>query len=140
MVFAPQNGILKAPRDVGIHAVCHHHERLDSVFAQPYSPAAANREHRAVGTPREGKIRFALDELAPFEVVLAKKGEEVKKSLSLAPKVKAPVSRGQALGKLTLEQGGRVIAEVDIVASRDVGRLSYGGILSRVLRAGLLRG
>ena len=79
-------------------------------------------------------------ELAPFEGVLARKGEEVKKTLSLVPNVKAPVSRGQALGKLTLEQGGRVIAEVDIVASRDVGRLSYGGILSRVLRAGLLRG
>ncbi len=79
-------------------------------------------------------------ELAPFEGVLARKGEEVKKTLSLVPGVKAPVSRGQVLGKLTLEQGGRVIAEIDIVAACDVGRLSFGGIFSALLRFGLFRG
>ena len=67
-LVAPQDGILEAPRDVGIHAAGHHNERLDSVFAQPYSPAAADREHRSVWTPREGEVRLALDELASVEV------------------------------------------------------------------------
>jgi D-alanyl-D-alanine carboxypeptidase (penicillin-binding protein 5/6) len=79
-------------------------------------------------------------EVAPFEGVLAKKGEKIQKTLSLVPSVKAPVHKGQVLGKLTLEQGGRVIAEIDIVAACDVERLSYGGILSRLLRFGLMRG
>ena len=87
-----------------------------------------------------GQSEAVAAEVAPFEGVLAKKGEKIQKTLSLVPSVKAPVHKGQVLGKLTLEQGGEVIAEIDIVAACDTERLSYGGILSRVLRFGLLRG
>ena len=54
--------------------------------------------------------------------------------VALEPTVTAPVSRGQRLGTLTVKSGEQVLKEVPLVASQDVGRLSYGEIYLLVLK------
>lgn len=81
-----------------------------------------------------GQMSGVPVELACCEGILARKGEKITKSVTLAESVKAPVSAGQQLGTLTVSQQGRVIAEVPIVAGADVPKLGLGGILSRLLR------
>ncbi|MBR4303762.1 MAG: D-alanyl-D-alanine carboxypeptidase, partial [Clostridia bacterium] len=81
-----------------------------------------------------GQMSGVPVELACCEGILARKGEKITKSVTLAESVKAPVSLGQQLGTLTVSQQGRVIAEVPIVAGADVPKLGLGGILSRLLR------
>ncbi|MDD5863206.1 MAG: D-alanyl-D-alanine carboxypeptidase, partial [Firmicutes bacterium] len=54
--------------------------------------------------------------------------------VALEPTVTAPVSRGQRLGTLTVKSGEQVLKEVPLVASQDVGRLSYGEIYLLTLK------
>ena len=67
---------------------------------------------------------------------LSKKGEDkkYKRKYILEKSIKAPVKKGQQLGFLRLEQNGSVLAEIPIVASCDVPRLSFGGVFSLLLR------
>ena len=58
--------------------------------------------------------------------------------VALEPSVTAPVQQGQRLGTLTVKSGEQVLKEVPLVASQDVGRLSYGEIyLLTLKRAGM---
>ena len=73
-------------------------------------------------------------ELSAAGKILTKKGAEITKTVTMEQKVKAPVKKGQQLGFLRLEQSGSVLAEIPIVASCDVPRLSFGGVFSLLLR------
>lgn len=52
----------------------------------------------------------------------------------------APVEKGQKVGTLTVTSGGEVLAELPLVASEAVERLSYGQILLRCLQMAFLGG
>ncbi|MGM9548529.1 MAG: D-alanyl-D-alanine carboxypeptidase family protein [Faecousia sp.] len=54
--------------------------------------------------------------------------------VTLEETVTAPVSLGQKLGTLTVKSGEQVLKEVPLVASENVGRLSYGEIYIMILK------
>ena len=55
--------------------------------------------------------------------------------IDLAESVTAPVVQGQSLGRMTVKSGETVLAEVDIAAAEDVGRLSFLRIYGHLLGA-----
>ena len=52
----------------------------------------------------------------------------------LCPSVTAPVEKGQQLGVLCVSSGGKLLAQLPLVAQQEVPALSYGDILLRLLR------
>lgn len=56
------------------------------------------------------------------------------REVQLAEGVSAPVAQGQTLGTLTLKSGGEVLAEIPLVAETGVARLTWGELMSRILR------
>ncbi len=54
--------------------------------------------------------------------------------LVLEENVKAPVSRGQRLGTLTVRSGEQILAQIPMVAQLPVGRMSFQQIFTLVLR------
>ena len=55
--------------------------------------------------------------------------------ITLEEGVKAPVSRGQKLGMLTVKAGEYVLKQIPLVAQAGVSRLSFGQIWGQVIRA-----
>jgi len=53
--------------------------------------------------------------------------------VAVVERVAAPVAAGQKLGTLTVTAGGRVVAQVDLLAARDVARLGFFDILRGLL-------
>ena len=60
------------------------------------------------------------------------KGIAVRKILPQA--VRAPISKGEVLGKVLVEYNGEKIGEADIMATQDVDVIGFGGIFYRILR------
>ncbi len=54
--------------------------------------------------------------------------------ITLDESVKAPVSKGQRLGTLTLRAGDRVLVQVPLVAAEAVPRLTFGQVFLRILK------
>lgn len=75
--------------------------------------------------------------LPPDSGILAAKKEQdgISYEVKLPPSVKAPVYEGQMLGSLVVTGGGKTIAELPLVASCGVPRLSVGGIFMALLRS-----
>ena len=65
---------------------------------------------------------------------------ELSQSLSLPESVSAPVALGDQLGTLTVSSGGRVLAEIPVLAGEAVPKVTYGEMLLRVLRTAFLAG
>ena len=63
----------------------------------------------------------------------AKKGS-ITTEVTLEESVTAPVARGQNLGTMTVKAGDQVLAEVPLVASEDVARLTWWDLFVKVLR------
>lgn len=59
---------------------------------------------------------------------------EVRVQVDMEEQVTAPVSAGQKLGTMTVYCGEQILAQVPMVASEAVSRLSWFQILGRVLR------
>ena len=55
--------------------------------------------------------------------------------IALEEGVKAPVSRGQKLGTLTVKAGEYVLKQIPLAAEDGVGKLTFGQIFAQVLRA-----
>ncbi|MCI2058817.1 MAG: D-alanyl-D-alanine carboxypeptidase [Oscillibacter sp.] len=69
------------------------------------------------------------------------KAAKLTKTVSLAPRVKAPVKKGDALGTLTVTgAGGEKIAEIPIVSGESVPRITWSQMTLRLLRSALLAG
>ena len=60
--------------------------------------------------------------------------DQVTTEVVLEEKVKAPVSKGQRLGTMTIKAGEQVLMQVPMVAQEAVERLSFGQIFLMVLR------
>lgn len=72
----------------------------------------------------------------PFTATVRKSDQKkVELQVQLAPRVRAPVRRGDRLGRAVAVAGGQAVAEVPLVAAADVPRLSLGGALKRALGA-----
>ncbi|MBR4882033.1 MAG: D-alanyl-D-alanine carboxypeptidase [Clostridia bacterium] len=59
----------------------------------------------------------------------------VKREVVLNEDIKAPLSNGDAVGKVTYSVGDRVIHEDDITVSGDVHKITYFGIILRLMRS-----
>ncbi|MGE8204395.1 D-alanyl-D-alanine carboxypeptidase family protein [Heyndrickxia sp. NPDC080065] len=66
--------------------------------------------------------------------VLTKKGEKIehlKKSVKLKENLKAPIKKGDEIGKLTVKKDGKVIVESKLVSSQDVKQASWWKLFKR---------
>lgn len=53
--------------------------------------------------------------------------------ITLSESVKAPVSRGQQLGEMTVRAGEQILARIPLVAEREIARVSWGAMFLRIL-------
>lgn len=100
----------------------------------------------ALFTPELSEGQTVAVKLGAADAVAAELGQEgcllmeksrkstVSTEVSLSPALTAPVTRGQALGMLTIRAGEEILGEVPLVAAESVDRLSFGQIYARVLR------
>lgn len=68
------------------------------------------------------------------------KAGQLTQSVELPDEVEAPVAAGQALGTLTVRAGDEVLLELPLQAEQAVEKLSWGGMLTRLLRCAFLAG
>lgn len=68
------------------------------------------------------------------------KAGQLTQSVELPAEVEAPVAAGQALGTLTVRAGDEVLLELPLQAELAVEKLSWGGMLTRLLRCAFLAG
>ena len=68
------------------------------------------------------------------------KAGQLTQSVELQAEVEAPVAAGQALGTLTVRAGDEVLLELPLQAEQAVEKLSWGGMLTRLLRCAFLAG
>lgn len=89
-----------------------------------------------------GKEETVSAKLAEATPILVEKEQRagIRLEPHLEPSVTAPVSRGQRLGTLTVYSGDRVLAELPLVAAREVGRLTWGDVFGQVLRKTAMAG
>ena len=74
--------------------------------------------------------------LSKAEPILVDKGQKnaVSMEIAMEPEVKAPVSKGQRLGTLTVRSGQQVLEEIPLVAEKTVEKLSWWNVFIRVLK------
>lgn len=66
-------------------------------------------------------------------VVPRGQGEQLEQEITMETALTAPISKGQAVGRLTVRHEGRVIGSVDLVAAQAVDRLSPMGLWLRLV-------
>ncbi|MBE6949698.1 MAG: D-alanyl-D-alanine carboxypeptidase [Ruminococcaceae bacterium] len=77
-----------------------------------------------------GKADTVQPELSASEKLLVAKAQvsQITREVELCDRVKAPVSEGDVLGKLTVKAEGETLVEMPIVAGHSVERLSLGDV------------
>lgn len=85
---------------------------------------------------RLGEAEGVMPQLTQQEPLLIDKGKQasVTSEVTLEEVLDAPVVKGQQLGLLTLRAGDELLAEIPIVASESVGRLSWWQMSVRMLK------
>jgi len=88
-----------------------------------------------------GKIKTANGELEGCEGVLVRKAQvsKLEKNVQIAEELKAPVEKGQKIGTYTVTLEGKTIAEIPIVASEQIEKLSTGDIYKTLLGSMFMR-
>lgn len=100
-------------------------------------PAGSEITTAQINRGHERQITLTIQE--PLAVLL-KKGQsldEIEQEIELPAKLFAPVVSGDRIGVLKLVKNGEVLAEADLVATRDVHRLGLLGNFVRMLRSWL---
>ena len=107
-----------------------------SSFAMYRNPAAQRGNIRILG----GTVEQCAVEYGEF-THLMKKGTErdVVYEIMLPESAAAPLHKGDAVGKIVYRLGEEILGEADIVAAEDVEKISFTGLLGRMLRILLLR-
>ncbi len=81
-----------------------------------------------------GTTDFCAVAREDVRIVLEKeKRKEVTQRIVLPQAVRAPIQKGEMLGKVIFEYNGETIAETDICATEDVGAIDFGGILWKII-------
>ena len=108
---------------------------LDYGFANyaVYTPALQEKTSVPVVL---GKALSAEAGIGEEKALLVDKGEfsSITAEVTLEESVKAPVSRGQRLGTMTLRAGERVLAKIPLVAKEEVARKSWWDIFTDLMR------
>jgi len=86
-----------------------------------------------------GEIGFVPVEVASVPAVVARKGVEVQKEITMEKAVPAPVKKGQKLGEMKVSQNGEELITLPIVALCNVNKITFSQLLSQLLRASLMR-
>lgn len=60
---------------------------------------------------------------------------EIEEQISWVPELKAPVKKGDIIGKITYSAGGEVVAKVDITAAGDVPAISFSSAFTYLLHS-----
>lgn len=109
---------------------------LDYGFANYALVSAETPEPLAPVRVKLGVQELVTPVLQASSPILVGKGElpRVTKSVEVAGEVTAPVAAGQQLGTMTIEADGRVLAEIPIIASAAVERLTLWELTVRLLR------
>ena len=68
------------------------------------------------------------------------KAGTLQQTITLTESVEAPIAQGMQLGLLTVTSGSETVAEIPLLAGEDVPRITYGQMLLRMLRMGLMAG
>lgn len=69
-----------------------------------------------------------------MRVVQKNTASEIKKTITLYENLKAPVARGDKVGELLLDMGNGETEKCDIVAQRDVGKITFGQMYKEILK------
>ena len=109
---------------------------LDYGFANYALVSAETPEPLAPVRVKLGVQELVTPVLQASSPILVGKGElpRVTKSVTVAGEVTAPVAAGQQRGTMTIEADGRVLAEIPIIASAAVERLTLWELTVRLLR------
>lgn len=109
---------------------------LDYGFANYALVSAETPEPLAPVRVKLGAQELVTPVLQASSPILVGKGElaRVTKSVTVAEEVTAPVAAGQQLGTMTIEADGRTLAEIPIIASAAVERLTLWELTVRLLR------
>ena len=109
---------------------------LDYGFANYALVSAETPEPLAPVRVKLGAQELVTPVLQASSPILVGKGElaRVTKSVTVAGEVTAPVAAGQQLGTMSIEADGRVLAEIPIIASAAVERLTLWELTVRLLR------
>ena len=83
-----------------------------------------------------GKSTVAVPRLGDSEGLLIDKAQKntITTEVTLEGSLTAPVSQGQRLGTMAVKSGEQVLAEIPLVASESIERLSWGDIFIKVLQ------
>ncbi|WP_028987303.1 D-alanyl-D-alanine carboxypeptidase family protein [Thermicanus aegyptius] len=95
--------------------------------------------------PKDAEVaKVRIDKGSPNQVsavtsfqvgILTKRGvkaEDYQKQISLTPQLKAPLQKGEVIGKLKVTREGTVVGEVDLVLKEDSKRIHFGEMYMRV--------
>lgn len=86
------------------------------------------------GTVGECKLKYGK-----FSCLLPKgKDKSVTKEISLPEMLTAPINEGDTVGKIIYSADGEVIGECDILAAESAEKISFGGVLARILKKYLI--
>lgn len=80
-----------------------------------------------------GSVRGVLSEDC-MRVVQKNTASEIKKTITLYENLKAPVARGDKVGELVLDMGNGETEKCDIVAQRDIGKITFGQMYKEILK------
>lgn len=81
-----------------------------------------------------GKTDLAELKVTPITVLCEKNAKGgIESKIELPDSVSAPVKQGDVLGKAIFSRGGEIIAETEVVAAGDVGEITYGDMLKKLL-------
>ena len=83
---------------------------------------------------KENTVTAILNEQGPMLIDKAQRSS-VTTEVELLPQVEAPVSKGQALGTLTVRSGEQILMRLPLVAQQGVNRLSWTDVFLRVLKS-----
>ena len=89
---------------------------------------------------RRRAVLLLLNEQLPFTMVrlrelLARVAPEGGYEVELLPEVAAPVSRGQALGTLTVKSGEQILMRLPLTAEKPVMKVSWGSLFIKALKS-----
>ena len=83
---------------------------------------------------KENTVTAILNEQGPMLIDKAQRSS-VTTEVELLPRVEAPVSKGQALGTLTVRSGEQILMRLPLVAQQGVNRLSWTDVFLQVLKS-----
>ena len=82
----------------------------------------------------EKTVNAVLGEQGPMLIDKAQRSS-VTTEVELQPEVAAPVSKGQALGTLTVKSGEQILMRLPLVAEKPVMKVSWGDMFLKVLKS-----